>query len=142
MFSKASEIALRAVIYIAQKSTEEKKLGLDEIARGIGSPRSFTAKILQKMTADNALVSSMRGPNGGFYISEKNRKKPVRTIIRIMEEDEVIDKCVLGLTQCSESRPCPMHAEYKHIKKQLLNLFETKTIQSLADEMKNGEAFV
>lgn len=142
MFSKATEIALRAVIYIAQKSTGEKKLGLDEIAKGIDSPKSFTAKILQKMTADNALVSSTRGPNGGFYLSDKNRKKPVRTIISIMEEDEVIDRCVLGLKQCSEARPCPIHAEYKLIKRQLFHLFETKTIQSLADEMKHGEVFV
>lgn len=142
MFSKATEIALRAVIYIAQKSTEKKKLGLEEISNGIGSPKSFTAKILQKLTADNGLVSSMRGPNGGFYISDKNKKQPARAIINAMEESEVLDKCVLGLNQCSESRPCPMHHEYKLIKRQLLNLFETKTVQALADEMKAGDAFV
>ena len=30
MFSKATEYALRATIFIAQKSSEEKKLGLDD----------------------------------------------------------------------------------------------------------------
>ena len=142
MFSKSTEIALRAVIFIARKSSEEKNLGLDEIARGLNSPRSFTAKILQKLTAGNGLISSVRGPNGGFYITDKNRKKSVRAIISIMGEDEVIDRCVLGLKQCSELKPCPLHAEFKLIKRQLIDLFESRTIQSLADDMENGEAGV
>jgi len=36
MFSKSTEYALRATIFIAQKSSEEKKLGLDEISKAIG----------------------------------------------------------------------------------------------------------
>ena len=77
MFSKATEYALRATIYIAKKSTEEKKLGIEEISRAIDSPQSFTAKILQALTKDNKVVSSVRGPNGGFFITEKTKKLPV-----------------------------------------------------------------
>lgn len=142
MFSKATEIALRAVIFIAQKSSEEKKLGLQEIAEGISSPKSFTAKILQKLTSGGSIISSTRGPNGGFYISDENKKIPVLVIISLMDEGEVIDKCVLGLKKCSELQPCPMHAGYKLIKKELISLFETKTIQFLADEMKSGRTYV
>lgn len=136
MFSKATEYALRATIYIAQKSSEKKKIGIAEIAKGINSPKSFTAKILQLLTAGNKIVSSVRGPNGGFYITEKAKKLPIRVILETMEEDGVLDKCVLGLKQCSELKPCPMHSQYKTIKLQLKELFEAKTIQNLADELK------
>jgi Rrf2 family protein len=137
MFSKATEYALRASIYIAQKSSEENKLGLAEIAKGINSPRSFTAKILQMLTADNKIISSTRGPQGGFYMTAKARKLPVRVILEALNEDDILEKCVLGLKQCSETSPCPMHAEYKLIKRQIKDLFETKTIQNLADELKS-----
>ena len=50
MFSKATEYALRATIYIAQKSSVDKKLSLTEIAQAIDLPPSFTAKILQLLT--------------------------------------------------------------------------------------------
>ncbi|MFM2359513.1 MAG: hypothetical protein RLY16_1506, partial [Bacteroidota bacterium] len=53
MFSKATEYALRATIYIAQKSSTEHKIGLEEIAMAIDSPASFTAKILQALTKDD-----------------------------------------------------------------------------------------
>ncbi len=142
MFSKSTEYALRAVIYIAQKGSEEKKLGLDEISKAIDSPASFTAKILQQLTKDNKIVSSVRGPNGGFYITNKAKKLPVKAVLEAMEEDEVLEKCVLGLAECSETKPCPMHSEYKIIKQQLIQLFSKKTIQHLAEEISKGARLI
>ena len=81
MFSKATEYALRATIHIAKNSSEEKKLGIEEIAKSIDSPKSFTAKILQLLAKDNKIISSVRGPNGGFFITEKAKKLPVRAIL-------------------------------------------------------------
>ena len=142
MFSKATEYALRATIYIAKKSSEEKKIGIEEIAKAIDSPKSFTAKILQQLTKDNKIVSSSRGPNGGFFMTDKAKRLPVRSILQVMGEDEVLEKCVLGLKLCSEVQPCPMHTQYKTIKQQLIKLFVLKTIQQLADATKDGEVFI
>ena len=142
MFSKATEYALRATIYIAKKSTAEKKVGIEEISKAIDSPKSFTAKILQALTKDDIVVSSVRGPNGGFFLTAKAKKLPVRSILQAMGEDEVLEKCVLGLKQCSEVQPCPMHEQYKTIKKQLIKLFVSKTIGQLAADMKDGEVFI
>jgi hypothetical protein len=59
-----------------------------------------------------------------------------------MGEDEVLDKCVLGLLKCSATKPCPMHSNYKKIKEQLIELFEAKTIQQLADEIGVGKVVI
>lgn len=142
MFSKATEYALRATIYIAQKSTKENKLGIEEIAKAIDSPVSFTAKILQFLTRDNKIISSVRGPNGGFFITEKAKQMPARAVLMVMGESEILDRCVLGLNKCSEAKPCPMHNQYKIIKQQLIKLFETKTIQHLADDIDGGDAYL
>lgn len=142
MFSKTAEYALRATIFIAQKGTIEQKLGIDEIAKAIDSPQSFTAKILQMLTKDNKIVSSSRGPHGGFYMTRESKKLPARVILQAVNEDDVLKKCVLGLSQCSETKPCPMHAEYKKIKIQLKELFEKNTIQFLSDEMNKENIFI
>lgn len=142
MFSKATEYALRATIYIALKGTEENKIGIGEISKAIDSPQSFTAKILQALRTDNKIIRSVSGPNGGFYMTEKTRKLPVRAILEAMGEAGVLDKCVLGLDKCSETKPCPMHSKYKIIKEQLIELFETKTIQHLVDDIKTGDVFI
>ena len=69
MFSKSTEYALRAVIYIAKWSSETNKLGIEPIAKAIDSPKSFTAKILQKLTRNNRLIHSVTGPKFPFYIT-------------------------------------------------------------------------
>lgn len=142
MFSKSTEYALRATLYIAQKGSIEKKIGIDEIAKAIGSPRSFTAKILQSLSKDNKIIHSVSGPNGGFYMLEKSKKLPVRFILKAMGEDDLLNKCILGLPKCSETRPCPMHHKYKVIKNELIDLFDTATIFQLADDIKAGDVFV
>jgi DNA-binding IscR family transcriptional regulator len=84
----------------------------------------------------------VKGPNGGFYITDEQRQLPVREVLNALGEDAVLQKCVLGLKECSEINPCPMHARYKTIKLQLIQLFENKTINSLATELNNGNAFI
>ena len=142
MFSKTAEYALRATIYIAQKGSVDHKLSITEIAEAIDSPQSFTAKILQLLTRDNRVVSSVRGPNGGFYLTEDAKKLPVLAILEAVNEDYVLKKCVLGLNQCSEINPCPMHSEYKFIREKLTSLFENKTIQYLANETSKENIFI
>lgn len=142
MFSKATEYALRATIYIAQKGTIENKLSISEVAKAIGSPKSFTAKVLQFLTKNNQVISSTRGPGGGFYITENAKRLPARNILIAMDEEDILTKCVLGLKQCSEAQPCPMHDQYKIIKMQLIALFENKTIGTLAEEMNSDHVFI
>lgn len=142
MFSKTTEYAIRATIFIAKKSTGQHKLGIEEIADAIDSPRSFTGKILQLLTRNNKIVSSVRGPNGGFFITDKAKKLPVFAILEATGESEVLKKCVMGLKMCSETQPCPMHIQYKVIKNELLNLFTTKTIEQLASEIKEGAVYL
>ncbi|MEO6948997.1 MAG: Rrf2 family transcriptional regulator [Ginsengibacter sp.] len=142
MFSKSTEYALRATIYIAQKGSIDKRIGIEEVSKAIGSPRSFTAKILQTLTKDNKIISSVSGPHGGFYLTEKNKNLPVRSILEVMGEDELFDRCVLGLDRCSEVKPCPMHFKYKIIRRQLSDLFEKETILHLANDINAGDVFL
>jgi len=142
MFSKTTEYALRAAIYIARASSENKKIGIAEIAKAIDSPRSFTAKILQLLTKDGKIISSVPGPNGGFFVTEKAKKLPMYEILYATGEDITLNKCVLGLNKCSETKPCPMHARYKFIKKELIHMFETETLGKLASDTKLGTVFI
>lgn len=142
MFSKSTEYALRATIYIAQKSSENNKLGLAEIAKAIDSPKSFTAKILQQLSKDNKFIISISGPRGGFYLPEETKKLPVSKVLELMGENTKLTKCVLGLNQCSDTAPCPMHSRYKFIKKQLTDLFDKENIEQLAKDVDSGASWI
>lgn len=142
MFSKATEYALRAIIYIAQKSTEEQKLSLKEIAENIGSPIAFTAKILQTLSKKGKIIRAGRGVNGGYYLVKEARQFPISRILVAMGDDSTILNCVLGLPNCSDERPCPMHKHYKNIKPQLYRMFEETSIESLVNDMNTQNIFL
>lgn len=142
MFSKSTEYALRAIIYLAQKSSVEHKIGITELSEAIDSPKSFTAKILQKLTKDNLLISSVTGPSGGFFLTDQSKKKSLLHVLTLLEDEGIITGCILGLKECSEKNPCPMHAEYKKIKPMLLDMLDHKTIAELASEMKDPKVVI
>ena len=75
-------------------------------------------------------------------MSTKAKKLSIRSVLETIREDDVFTKCVLGLKNCSEAQPCPMHYQYKPIKSHLIHLFEPKSIQDLADGLISGEAFI
>ena len=135
MFSKSIEYALRAVVYLAAHSDEDNKVNIGELSEAIDSPKSFTAKILQSLTRNNVLVHSSTGPTGGFYLTESARKKSVWHVLELLDADDVVTSCILGLHGCSERNPCPLHADYARIRPQLRSMFEGKSIGELALEM-------
>lgn len=141
MFSKACEYAIRAALYISIKSVDGSKLGIKEIAKEIDSPEPFTAKILQTLSREK-IISSIKGPNGGFYLDPKAKPVPINAIVKAMDGEDVLHTCSLGLKECSDKFPCPIHSEIKKYKDRLRKIMKEKTLQDLTKELANGKTFL
>lgn len=141
MFSKTCEYALRALIFIAQKSRDGVRLGIKEIAAAIGSPEYFIAKILQEMSRQH-FVSSAKGPNGGFYMNSQNSKTTLADVVKALDGEKLFTGCAIGLAQCSESEPCPLHNEFKHIRQNIKDLLESSTIESFVKDLEMQRTFL
>ena len=128
MFSKACEYAIRATLYISIKSIDGSKLGIKEIAREIDSPEPFTAKILQTLSREK-IISSIKGPNGGFYLKPKAKPIALNTIVKAIDGEDALHACSLGLRECSDKFPCPLHKEIKRYKDRLRKTMSEKTVQ-------------
>lgn len=141
MFSKACEYAIRATVYLAQKSSAEKKLGVEAVATGIDAPKAFVAKILQQLNRADVIRSS-KGPSGGFYLTDDLKKQPVWNVLAAFTEDERLTACVMGLHLCNDKKPCPLHAQYKPLKQQLVQMFRENSIQHMAETMQRTKFFI
>lgn len=141
LFSKTCEYAIRACIYIAQQSGEDKKVAIKEIAKGIDSPEHFIAKILQNLSK-KGFINSVKGPNGGFYMDKRNLKTTISDIVLLIDGDSLFTKCVLGLKQCSETKPCPLHNQYKYTRKEIIELFRSSKIGQISDQVELNETFL
>jgi len=138
MFSKTCEYAIRATVYIASETTSSNRVGIDDICSHIEAPKHFTAKILQTLSRKN-IISSQKGVHGGFYIDSFQRGKTLKEVIVAIDGDQLFTGCGLGLKQCSEEKPCPMHHQFKLIRNDLNKMMQETTIEMLAVRLKNGE---
>ncbi|MCW5517231.1 RrF2 family transcriptional regulator [Muriicola sp. Z0-33] len=138
MLTNACKYAIRAVIYLALNSDADKKLGAKQIASELDVPQAFLAKLLRKLSSDK-LISSAKGPGGGFFLNKENLEKTVWDIITAIDDQQKLDDCFLGLVKCNSENPCPVHYIAAPFKEQLLNDFKKKTIAVMAEEMvENG----
>jgi len=135
MLSNACKYAIRSILYLAINNEENKKVGVKKIAEELETPQPFLAKLLQQLTR-NKLVSSAKGPTGGFYLDENNLKNSVWDIIKCIDGTDKFDQCFMGLSSCGDENPCPVHFTVAPFKKKLLNDFKDKTIQEFVDEIK------
>lgn len=134
MFSKTCEYAIRALIFVAQKSKDGDKVGIKDIAAGIDSPEYFIAKILQELSR-KGFVQSVKGPNGGFYMDENNLKQSVADIVREIDGDKLFSNCGLGLKECSETHPCPIHNDFKHIRQEIKDMLENSKMEMFVKDL-------
>jgi len=141
MISKSCKYAIRATVFIASKAKEKIKVGVREIAEEIEAPEAFTGKILQTLNK-NKIVTSLKGPYGGFYCDERQQDLPIIDVVSTIDGTNVFTDCVFGLHQCSDDHPCPMHFEYSKTRDQMYATFRNTTVRSLADNLTAGISFL
>ncbi|RFZ85158.1 Rrf2 family transcriptional regulator [Mucilaginibacter terrenus] len=137
IFSKTCEYGIKAVLFIAHTGVQGRKVGIKEIAAGIDSPEFFLAKILQNISR-KGIVNSFKGPNGGFYITDESLKRPISDIVEAIDGDGLFRGCALGLKQCSEINPCPLHEEFKVIRTRIYDMLHTINIDQFNQELMSG----
>ena len=133
MLSKACQYAIKALIYMGTKVDDDDRLTVTEVAKTIGSPPAFTAKILQKLV-NAGLITSTKGGGGGFsFPRDAMKKTSILDVTKVVECDTISDGCILGLPNCSDQNPCPVHERYaplrQKLREDLLDITISKIIQ-------------
>lgn len=118
-----------------------KKIGAKDIADFLETPQPFLAKLLQQL-AKNKLVSSTKGPHGGFFLDEDNLKRSVWDIVKAIDGTEKFDQCFMGLSKCGDENPCPVHFTVSPFKEKILKDFKDKTIEKFAAEIKKSGRYI
>lgn len=139
MLTKAAKYSIRATIYLALNSDEESKISAKKIAYDLEIPLPFLAKQLQLLSRSK-LISSTKGPYGGFYLSGANAKQSLWEIITCIDGEEKFNECFLGKEECGHKNPCAVHEMVVLFRNQIRKEFHDKNIAEIATEIKNGKS--
>ena len=105
MFSRTTEYALRAVVYLAGRSGEPCTIG--QLAEGTRVPfTDYLSKVMQNLRKAG-LVRSQRGLHGGFTLGVPPEKLTVYDVVQAVDPIRRIEKCPLGIKD--HINLCPLH---------------------------------
>lgn len=129
-------------MFIAYKTTgDSDKIDLGAIATAQDIPRHFLSKILQTLVK-HKLLTSRKGPNGGFQLAREAKDIYLYEIVEAIDGLDVFSQCGLGFKRCSNHRPCPIHDDYKKLRENTENLFHSRNLQMLIDDVRLGNSLV
>lgn len=141
MLTNSSKYAIKAVLYLAVHASDKNKVMVKDIAAPINVPKAYIAKLLQELSR-NHIISSTRGPKGGFYLNEDNKKKSIMNIIEVIDGEKMFSSCLLSLKNCNQDKPCPLHESAYPIRYKLIQNFKNNTIEEFSKRIALGEVFL
>lgn len=141
MLSSSSKYALKAVLYLAIHTSPDRKMQVREISENIEVPKAYTGKLLQQLSK-RRLISSSRGPKGGFYLDENNRQNTVMALVEAIDGKTKLESCILGLQDCDLDKPCPLHNLIASSRSRIISVLEDITVDELAKSLKDKKSFL
>ncbi|PCE64094.1 RrF2 family transcriptional regulator [Sediminicola luteus] len=131
MFSNSLKYSLKAISYLAGHSSVNRKYGIKELAEKTQVPAPYLGKLLQKLSREG-VISSLKGPHGGFYLSPENKSKHIDSVVYLIDGEDRFKNCILDLDHCNATNPCALHKYYAQVKGGFLSQIETITLGDLA----------
>ena len=131
ILSQSCEYAIRAVVYIARHE-EAHYVSIGTMSRELNISFHFLTKILQKLSKGGLLVS-YRGPRGGIRLAKSASQISVMDIVTCLDGMKLFTKCILGLAECNDRQPCPLHDSWAGHRRELSRDFEKLTIKDLVN---------
>ena len=141
MLSNSCRYGIRAIIYLSGKKTSGEKIGIRQISSDLDLPTPFLGKILQQL-AKQKVLKSMKGPHGGFSMLKDPKTITLYDIVVAIDGEDTFTDCVMhnGPCRCVDrtKNPCPIHDDYAKSRKELIQLFRSKTIYDLVMKTNNS----
>ena len=126
LYSKGCEYAIRA---LAQVATQEgsQRFQAHSICEAAGIPESFTRKVFQALVQGGFLAAA-RGPGGGYEVIRDLRSVSLLDVILAVDGPDSFKGCIMGLSECRQDAPCPLHAFWSKAKGTLIDQLSVKLL--------------
>jgi Rrf2 family protein len=107
------------------------RASLPQIVKATGAPDSFLSKVLQELTRAD-LITSRRGPAGGFEISAIGRRASMGDVVEAIDGPISLNVCVSQRRSCPRKDWCPAHPVWVKAQEALREVLSTSMISDLA----------
>lgn len=130
ILSRSTEYAIRLIFYLSDRQPLPQYVRIKDVALDLDVSYHQLAKVANILIT-NEILKSSTGPTGGIDLCDHANSLPLSIVLDIFGEKDIFDQCILGLNQCSDENPCPIHTVWGTTRKQLRSTFFDKTLGEL-----------
>lgn len=140
MLSQKARYALRAMLHLAAKPTDEPHQ-IADIAEGAAVPRKFLEQILLELKR-RGLVHSVRGRHGGYQLGREPKDIDFAEIIRIIDGPLALSPCASRTAyrrceDCIDEATCAIRKALIDVRNSTAKILEKHSLaDALADRRK------
>ncbi len=126
--------AVTALLDLAANQPAQRPVTLDMISRRQNISLSYLEQLFAKLRKCD-LVSSVRGPGGGYLLAMPAREISLTQIIEAVDENIDLRRCQ-GKVNCLRGQQCISHRLWCEFSKQLRSFLKSKNLQQVIDDYK------
>jgi len=128
--TREGDYGIRSVLYLSRQPFKKVSF-VNEISEEYKIPRSFLAKILQKLVKAK-VVRSYRGVKGGFSLAKQARDITVLDVLEAIEGRLAINLCLVDKKKCSFSKHCPTYFLWANVQSKVVDTLKKTNFDDLA----------
>jgi Rrf2 family protein len=128
--TREGDYGIRSVLYLARQPYKKVSF-VTEISEQYKIPRSFLAKILQKLVKAK-IVRSYRGVKGGFSLARQAKDISVLDVLEAIEGKMAMNLCLSDKKKCDFSRNCPVHSVWANVQSKIVEVLKKSNFEELS----------
>ena len=134
VITRATEYAIRTIIYLAQQPKNEIVLKKD-ICRTQNVTPAFLTKILQPLIKAG-IVSSQRGVGGGFLLARDAEDINLLDILQAEEGELKLNHCLVDEDVCQRDKHCSAHEVWHEAQSEMIKVLKKHSVAELVQREK------
>lgn len=133
LLSRASEYGVQVMVELCHTPNGEF-VAVSDLAKRRNLSPSFLSKVVNQLV-EHGLVDSQRGPGGGVRLGHPAEQIRMIDVVEAIDGTSFLTGCVMGLLECRDSAPCPMHSQWKPVRDSILEMFAGRMLSDVAGKL-------
>ena len=130
--TREGDYGIRSILYLARQPYKKVSF-IAEIADEYQIPRTFLAKILQKLVKAK-IVRSYRGVKGGFSLAKPARDISALDVLEAIEGKLALNICIADKKSCVFSKHCPSHVLWIFVQAKMVEILKKANFEDLVKQ--------
>jgi Rrf2 family protein len=129
LITRETDYAVRTVLFLTRE--KDRTASVTEVADAMQIPKSFLAKVLQRLVRGH-ILTSMRGVNGGFRLARKPSEISLLDVMEAVQGPTGINICAIDDKRCPMSVTCVVHPVWVEVRQDVEKKLKRQTFDKLA----------